>query len=523
MNNKLQAPIGTIIGYGGPAEQDETREALAKQGWLLCDGKALSIKDYEALHRAIGTNFGQPDSASFNLPDLRGLFLRGVSGTSGNDPDAGDRIALQSGGNTGNRVGSYQEYATGKPQDPFQAEIPNNDIGQMKLDTGAGVDPAGRYRHESGSGATNGEGGDLETRPVNTYTYFLIKWTNETAGHEPVSTPVGGILPFGGPASADLLQYWAYCNGSEEQGEGLFKRLYETIGTAYGTSGDQLFNLPDLRGQYLRGVNMDANDRDPEADDRYPQAAGGNEGNRVGSRQDDATAYPVSGDFITKIPHLPESAGDKAITGGGPAAKDTYKWNSGTSGPFEVTESGGDDETRPLTVVIDWYIQFETLPTTIDPFPVGSIIAYGGDSLPESPHWLLCDGAELRKQDYEALYSVIGDLYKPSEPSGPEGNDPSFWLPDLRGKFLRGSNESDDAKVPCRLGETQDYATKLPAKPFETTFNHLPVATKKSHGVTHGDNTADKGSKKQGTCTDGGDKESRPKNVSVNFYIKATI
>ena len=79
-------------------------------GWLLCDGREVSRSEYLNLFNAIGVCWGKGDnSKTFNLPDLRGMFLRGVSGDSGNDQDAENRTRLtENGGNVGNKVGSYQ-------------------------------------------------------------------------------------------------------------------------------------------------------------------------------------------------------------------------------------------------------------------------------------------------------------------------------------------------------------------------------------------------------------------------------
>ncbi len=50
----------------------------APEGWLKCNGAAVSRTTYAALFAAIGTTFGTGDgSTTFNLPDLRGEFLRG--------------------------------------------------------------------------------------------------------------------------------------------------------------------------------------------------------------------------------------------------------------------------------------------------------------------------------------------------------------------------------------------------------------------------------------------------------------
>ncbi len=116
-------PAGSVIAFAG----DPSR---VPEGWLLCDGRALYATNYPQLYNAIRTNWGAgfrltgfPVSllrkvADFNLPDLRGVFLRGVSG-SGNqvfgyladeevDPDSGGRLASAPGGAAGNRVGTIQ-------------------------------------------------------------------------------------------------------------------------------------------------------------------------------------------------------------------------------------------------------------------------------------------------------------------------------------------------------------------------------------------------------------------------------
>ena len=101
--NSMPFPAGMIVPFAGPADN-------IPEGWLLCDGSAVSRDKYANLYKAIGVCWGTGNNAStFNLPDLRGMFLRGVSGESGNDADADSRVVLtDNGGNTGNNVGSYQ-------------------------------------------------------------------------------------------------------------------------------------------------------------------------------------------------------------------------------------------------------------------------------------------------------------------------------------------------------------------------------------------------------------------------------
>lgn len=67
--NALPFLVGQVIFTAG---------GVAPAGFLKCDGSAVSRTAYQALFAVIGTTFGGGDGATtFNLPDLRGEFLRG--------------------------------------------------------------------------------------------------------------------------------------------------------------------------------------------------------------------------------------------------------------------------------------------------------------------------------------------------------------------------------------------------------------------------------------------------------------
>lgn len=60
----------------------------APTGYLLCQGQAISRTTYTLLYGVIGTTYGVGDnSTTFNIPDLRGYFVRGLDTTQGVDPD----------------------------------------------------------------------------------------------------------------------------------------------------------------------------------------------------------------------------------------------------------------------------------------------------------------------------------------------------------------------------------------------------------------------------------------------------
>jgi microcystin-dependent protein len=59
-------------------------------GFLACDGAPVSRAQYVALFTAIGTTYGAGDgSTTFNLPDLRGEFVRGLDSGRGVDSGRG--------------------------------------------------------------------------------------------------------------------------------------------------------------------------------------------------------------------------------------------------------------------------------------------------------------------------------------------------------------------------------------------------------------------------------------------------
>jgi microcystin-dependent protein len=158
----MEIPIGTIIAFGGGFTDE------IKKHFLLCDGSILKKKDFKELSDAIGTAWGTAkNDLEFKIPDLRGLFLRGVNGDRTDafcDPDADKRTGR-------NTVGSIQtdELRTHHHDFPGDSELVT--IGHNS------------YTPGHADAATNGakqtkDFGGSETRPKNAYVYYLIKAKN---------------------------------------------------------------------------------------------------------------------------------------------------------------------------------------------------------------------------------------------------------------------------------------------------------------------------------------------------------
>ena len=64
--------------------------------------------------------------------------------------------------------------------------------------------------------------------------------------------------------------------------------------------------------------------------------------------------------------------------------------------------------------------------------PVGSIIAFAGNTLPKG--YLLCDGSNISRTTYKDLFDVIGTTY------GTGNGSTTFALPNLIDRFIEGSS-----------------------------------------------------------------------------------
>ena len=134
---------------------------------------------------AIGFAWGAADGTHFNIPDLRGRFLRGWDHGIGRDLDKAIRTACNAGGNTGDNVGTVQieqikahihsilvsanisggwAHGDGDLYGHFEkAEGGDNDTYLGKIET------------ISASGSAGSTGGN-ETRPINANVMYCIKY-----------------------------------------------------------------------------------------------------------------------------------------------------------------------------------------------------------------------------------------------------------------------------------------------------------------------------------------------------------
>jgi microcystin-dependent protein len=164
-------PIGGIMPFGGLA---------APSGFSLCNGQALDggLPANAALFAVIGTTWGNGGPAHsgeanwFNVPDLRGVGLRGANKMGSGDTDAADayadpdkttRGARLTGGAVGDNIGSFQ-------QDEFKSHT--HGAGRSSNFTIAGSNAA---MLNAGTAFYTGATGGSESRMKNAYVMYIIK------------------------------------------------------------------------------------------------------------------------------------------------------------------------------------------------------------------------------------------------------------------------------------------------------------------------------------------------------------
>lgn len=189
-----EVPVGGVCMYMGdvacvasasnpawpaPAQADEvpaprpaaaqTRALLEAMGWMVCDGRELACSRYPQLHAAIGNlHGGDPALGVFRLPDLRGMFVRGVDGGAGADPDTAARTRADGEGSYAG-VGSLQHDALQVHQHTYDAPAQK----ALSGDKGLACDPP--LQGVSTSDPISARTSAHETRARNMAVHYIIR------------------------------------------------------------------------------------------------------------------------------------------------------------------------------------------------------------------------------------------------------------------------------------------------------------------------------------------------------------
>lgn len=181
-------PVGSITAFVGNVVSIRDFQKNAKvatitpieaYGWMICDGSKLKAGDYPELYSVLGNLYGGEGTGkdiTFCLPDLTGQFLRGIGKP---DDKASHENRKKAEGGTENGVGSTQEDALHTHAHiytkPSGIPVPGKDgEGNSTVDNTAHTEPNIVDIEVT-------KVSKLETRPTNTFVYYLIKYTSRIA------------------------------------------------------------------------------------------------------------------------------------------------------------------------------------------------------------------------------------------------------------------------------------------------------------------------------------------------------
>ena len=163
-------PTGTVSAFAGDT---------APEGWLLCDGSAVSMTTYSDLFDVIGRTYGEGDgSTTFELPDLQGIFIRGA-GLNVSMKKA-DNNAFD-GGNLGDKKNDKMQQITGSFGRPLVAGSSVSGAFSKSSNYGGDVDYGGngyQYDYYFDSDKSTAQGGARtgdETAPASLSMNYIIK------------------------------------------------------------------------------------------------------------------------------------------------------------------------------------------------------------------------------------------------------------------------------------------------------------------------------------------------------------
>ena len=152
--------------------------------------------------------------------------------------------------------------------------------------------------------------------------------------------PAGSIIAYGG---RNIPNGWLLCDGNTVS-RTQYNNLFIAIDSVWGNGdGYSTFHLPDLRGQFLRGVSASSN-IDPDTTARIAKYNGGSIGNKIGSYQ---------GDEIKSHNH---NSNWGNASGCGPLPTTNTLITNGCN-PLMSTFTGGN-ETRPKNAYVYYIIKY---------------------------------------------------------------------------------------------------------------------------------------------------------------------
>lgn len=183
---------GFVMDFAGPDAPD---------GWLACDGTAVSRETYSSLFGAIGTTWGSGDGlTTFNLPDLRNKFAVGAGSVAVGGTGGSATVTLATGNLPAHNHAVVDPGHTHTVTDPGHVHTLTDPGHHHTALVAASTNTAGAAAGSSTSGntgtATTGITMATATTGVTNNSAHTGVTTSNTGSGTPISTlpPYGGVL-----------------------------------------------------------------------------------------------------------------------------------------------------------------------------------------------------------------------------------------------------------------------------------------------------------------------------------------
>lgn len=504
-------PIGAVLAH--------TSETIP-DGYRLANGDCLDKNEYNALFQIQGTAHGECDAgggatSGFNLPDLRGKFVRGHDAGAGVDPDRGARTACSAGGNSGSSIGSCQGDAIRNLTGEFSFRNGPTTT-EVKIGTTSGAfEVAGTAQFTSSFylthsfntqnkvrlDASNVVPTGQDNRPMNVYLSYIVK----VSGRLPENLYVKKSLS---PDKAGFIT-WAAFDGDVEGhlvADGscvdvnAWPDYVENVGSLYGDC--------DAGSGPLSGVRLP----DIVTDNRFIRAAGGSIS--VGATQTSQNKYHRHD--ASDHPNLKRAGGISALSPTTPPNNHSAFGTSTTGTVLVQTTYDGnfsDQEARPNNIAMTPYIRMVDRDTVVARLKNGarvgdckySLLDEADFNSENSGNWVRLEGQSISGSDLDTKFGIAS-------------------LPDAvsNGAFIRQVGGNSGSLRVFQDDQNESHNHNLGMDTFGVASSAVGLKAAGGGIVGFGTGLAIEyrttNAESEAMIQPSGGNETRPKNIALNFY-----
>ena len=232
------------------------------------------------------------------------------------------------------------------------------------------------------------------------------------------------------------------------------------------------------------------------------------------TRPGDAWFYAVTAEIVNAIKQLGGTPTSESVNQMAEALQAKFALKADIESPTftgSVKVPDPTEDQNPITLAY-----FNLIRKSLNSTPTGAVIPFAGANIPDG--YLLCNGAEVSRESYADLFSVIGTLYGECEDSS------LFKLPDLRDRFVEGAGTNElatylEAGLPNITGTISDCVNAFAKEPLGA-FGRSEFVTCSISGSGHYFNTYYLDASRGGSSLYGNSTTVQPISLVLNQIIK---